>query len=109
MKSDSTLLFNLEEELPSQRRVITARPEHTRVGMERQKRLLRQTKIIAMAVVIGFTLTVTVYQYIYKPFLVAKRLINKGVALILEPGDPATKKVKDYKKAEELFEDVDDH
>ncbi|MGQ9842205.1 MAG: tetratricopeptide repeat protein [Spirochaetota bacterium] len=97
----------LEEEIPH-RRVITARPEYTREGMQRQQRLLRQTKIIAAAVLIGFTLTVTVYQYIYKPFM-AKRLINKGVALILEPGDPATKKVKDYKKAEEYFEYVDKH
>ena len=97
----------LEEEIPH-RRVITARPEYTREGMQRQQRLLRQTKIIAAAVLIGFALTVTVYQYIYKPFM-AKRLINKGVALILEPGDPATKKVKDYKKAEEYFEYVDQH
>lgn len=95
----------LEEEIPH-RRVITARPEYTREGMQRQQRLLRQTKIIAAAVLIGFTLTVTVYQYIYKPFM-AKRLINKGVALILEAGDPATKKVNDYKKAEEYFEYVD--
>ncbi|MEJ5362697.1 MAG: hypothetical protein WHV26_11610 [Spirochaetota bacterium] len=99
--------LTLEEEIP-RRRVITARPEYTREGMQRQQRLLRQTKIIAAAVLIGFALTVTVYQYIYKPFM-AKRLINKGVALILEPGDPATKKVKDYKKAEEYFEYVDQH
>ncbi|MCX8123659.1 MAG: tetratricopeptide repeat protein [Spirochaetes bacterium] len=99
--------LTLEEEIP-QRRVITARPEYTREGMQRQQRLLRQTKIIAAAILVGFVLTVTVYQYIYKPFM-AKRLINKGVALILEPGDPATKKVKDYKKAEELFEYVDQH
>ncbi|MEW6528133.1 MAG: tetratricopeptide repeat protein [Spirochaetota bacterium] len=99
--------LTLEEEIPH-RRIITARPEYTREGMQRQQRLLRQTKIIAAAVLIGFALTVTVYQYIYKPFM-AKRLINKGVALILEPGDPATKKVKDYKKAEEYFEYVDQH
>ncbi|HQI37369.1 MAG TPA: hypothetical protein PLH80_02245 [Spirochaetota bacterium] len=102
------ITLELEEEVPSHRRVITARPEYTREGMERQKRLLRQTKTLALAVVVGFTLTVTVYQYIYKPFM-ARRLISKGVALILEPGDPATKKVKDYKKAEQLFEDVDAH
>lgn len=99
--------LTLEEEMPH-RRVITARPEYTREGMQRQQRLLRQTKIIAAAVLIGFTLTVTIYQYVYKPFM-AKRLINKGVALILEPGDPATKKVKDYKKAEEYFDYVDTH
>lgn len=99
--------LTLEEEI-RHRRVITARPEYTREGMQRQQRLIRQTKIIAAAVLIGFALTVTVYQYIYKPFM-AKRLINKGVALILEPGDPATKKVKDYKKAEEYFEYVDQH
>ncbi len=99
--------LTLEEEIPH-RRVITARPEYTREGMQRQQRLLRQTKIIAAAVLIGFAVTVTVYQFIYKPFM-AKRLINKGVALILEPGEPATKKVKDYKKAEEYFEYVDQH
>ncbi|GAB4221058.1 MAG: hypothetical protein Kow00102_13320 [Spirochaetota bacterium] len=99
--------LTLEEEIPH-RRVVTARPEYTREGMQRQQRLLRQTKIIAAAVLIGFAVTVTVYQFIYKPFM-AKRLINKGVALILEPGDPATKKVKDYKKAEEYFEYVDQH
>nr|HPK43814.1 hypothetical protein [Spirochaetota bacterium] len=72
------ITLQLEEELPSHRRVITARPEYTRDGMERQKRLLRQTKMLALAVVVGFTLTVTVYQYIYKPFM-ARRLISKGV------------------------------
>ena len=37
----------------------------------------------------------------------AKRLIKEGVALIREQGDPVTKKVKDFAKAEELFARVD--
>ncbi|MGV7930552.1 MAG: tetratricopeptide repeat protein [Spirochaetota bacterium] len=88
------------------RRVLTSRPEYTREGMERQKRLLKATRIGGIAALVAFTITILSYQFIYKPIM-AKRLIAQGVALIREPGDPVTKKMKDYAKAEELFKKVD--
>ncbi len=96
-----------EEEEPS-RRVLTSRPEYSREGMKRQKRLLRNTKIAGIAALLAFLFTIVGYQYVYKPVM-AKRNIEKGVALIREPGDPVTKKVDDYKKAEELFSLVDEN
>ncbi|HSV95746.1 MAG TPA: tetratricopeptide repeat protein [Spirochaetota bacterium] len=88
------------------RRVLTSRPEYTREGMVRQKRLLKATRIGGIAALAAFTMTVLGYQFIYKP-LMAKRLIEEGVAFIREPGDPVTKKMKDYAEAEELFKRVD--
>lgn len=88
------------------RRVLTSRPEYTREGLERQKRLLKATRIGGIAALAAFTVTILSYQFIYKPMM-AKRLIKEGVALIREQGDPVTKKVKDFAKAEELFARVD--
>ncbi|HNU91279.1 MAG TPA: tetratricopeptide repeat protein [Spirochaetota bacterium] len=88
------------------RRVLTSRPEYTREGLERQKRLFKATRIGAIAALAAFTVTILSYQFIYKPVM-AKRLIKEGVALIREQGDPVTKKVKDYEKAETLFSRVD--
>src|SRR6056297_3382120 len=96
-----------EEEEPS-RRVLTSRPEYSREGMERQKRVLRNTKIAGIAALIAFLFTIIGYQYVYKPVM-AKRYIEKGVALIREPGDPVSKKVQDYKKAEDHFTYVDEN
>lgn len=90
------------------RRVITARPEYTREGMKRQKRLLRMTRVFGIAALVAFIATILSYQFIYKPIM-AKRYINEGVALIREPGDPVIKKVKDYKKAEEIFTYVEEN
>lgn len=87
------------------RRVITARPEYTAEGRERQKRLMTATSIAGGVALITAVLVVIGYQFIYKPYA-AKRLINKGAALIRESGD-YLKKPKDYAKAEEIFRDVD--
>ena len=95
-----------EEVRETGRRVIAARPEYTKEGAERQKRLMKTTKVFGAAAAIAFVLTVLSYQYIYKPVM-AKRIIQQGVALIREPGDPVTKKVQDYNKAEQLFRKVD--
>lgn len=88
------------------RRVLTSRPEYTREGLERQKRLLKATRIGGIAALAAFTVTILSYQFIYKP-MKARKLIKEGVALIREQGDPVTKKVKDFEKAEELFARVD--
>jgi pilus assembly protein FimV len=90
------------------RRVITARPEYTSEGRERQQRLLRLSKVFGIAAVVAFIATILSYQFIYKPIM-AKRYIMEGVAIIREPGDPVVKKVKDYKKAEEIFSYVEEN
>jgi len=90
------------------RRVIAGRPEYTKDGIERQKKLLFLTKIFGAAAAVTAVLVVVLYQFWYKPYM-AERYIAKGVALIREPGDPVTKKVKDYTKAEELFTFVDEN
>ena len=101
--------IDIEEEIKgSKRRVIASRPEYTREGIERQKRILLLTKVIALAAFITFFVTILSYQFIYKPVM-ARKYINSGVALIKEAGDPVTKKGKDYKKAEDLFKDVDEN
>ncbi len=87
------------------RRVITARPEYTREGRNRQKRLLTITKIFGAAAAVACVLMVVGYQFIYKPWT-AKRMIRQGTTLIRESGD-YLKKPKDYAKAEEIFRDVD--
>ena len=96
------------EEEPAGRRVLTSRPEYSREGRERQQRLLRNTKIAGVAALVAFLFTILGYQFIYKPMM-AKRYIDQGVALIREPGDPVTKKVSDYKEAEDLFNKVDEN
>jgi pilus assembly protein FimV len=97
-----------EDRVVPGRRVITARPEYTREGMERQQRLLKMTRVFGIAAIVAFIATIVSYQFIYKPIM-AKRYIGEGVALIREPGDPVIKKVKDYKKAEEIFTYVEEN
>lgn len=97
----------VEEKLPAARRIITARPEYSAAGRERQKRLLTVTKIAAGVAAITCVLVVLGYQFIYKPFA-AKRMIREGTALIRESGD-YLKKPKDYAKAEKIFRDVDEN
>lgn len=87
------------------RRIITARPEYTREGRDRQRRLLTITKIFGASAAVACVLMVVGYQFIYKPWM-AKRMIREGTALIRESGD-YLKKPKDYQKAEEIFRDVD--
>ncbi len=89
------------------RRVITARPEYTAMGRDRQRRLFTMTKIVGGAVATACILAIVGYQFIYKPFM-ARRMIREGSALIRESGD-YMKKPKDYAKAEKIFRDVDEN
>lgn len=97
-----------EEAFPGRRRVLTSRPEYTREGRERQKRLFKITRIFGIAAAVAFLITILSYQFVYKPYM-AKKYIAQGVALIREPGDPVTKKMNDYGKAEGLFKYVDEN
>ncbi len=92
---------------PSGRRVISSRPEYTREGIERRKKLLQKTRIFGIAAGITFLLTIFGYQFVYKPYM-AKKKINEGVELIVRAGDYEQKPL-DYKKAEEIFKFVHDN
>ncbi|TAL34455.1 MAG: tetratricopeptide repeat protein [Spirochaetes bacterium] len=103
------IFIDIAEEAPREgRRVISARPEYTKVGIERQKKLFKATRVFAIVAAVTFLTTVLCYQFIYKPYM-AKKLIREGVAYIREKGDPVNKKPRDYEKAEKLFRDVDEH
>jgi tetratricopeptide (TPR) repeat protein len=99
--------IELKEEGPSGRKVLYSRAEYTREGRERQRRLFRMTKIFAIAGIAAFFITITGYQYLYKPYM-AKKLIAQGVELIRERGD-YQKKPEDYRKAEGIFKDVNEN
>ncbi|MGL4369593.1 MAG: tetratricopeptide repeat protein, partial [Spirochaetota bacterium] len=89
------------------RRVVSSRPEYTTsASRERQKKILKWTKIGGVAVLAVCALTVLGYQYVYKPMM-AKKLIGEGVALILKKAD-VTDSTQNYGKAEELFKRVND-
>ena len=105
-KLNRTIDISGEEERPG-RRVIASRPEYTKEGAERQKQLLKLTKIFGAAAVAAFLVTIMSYQFIYKPVM-AKRKIREGVALIRKPGVPVDQKVRDYLEAEKLFQTVDE-
>ncbi len=87
------------------RRIITARPEYSLEGRERQKRLLRATRIGGLAALAAVVFTLVGYQYLYKPYM-AKKKIQDGVALILRSGD-YMQKPADYEAAEKIFKQVD--
>jgi tetratricopeptide (TPR) repeat protein len=89
------------------RKVITARPEYTKSGIERQKKLLKMTKIFGAATAAAFVVTILLYQFVYKP-IVAKNKIEQGVALIRRPGVPTFQKKRDFENAEKLFREVDE-
>jgi tetratricopeptide (TPR) repeat protein len=114
-KSEDTVRKFLEKKLkrkvdltesvtPSGRRVISSRPEYTREGIERRKKLLQKTRIFGIAAGVTFILSIIGYQFIYKPYM-AKKKINEGVELITRAGDYEQKPL-DYKKAEEIFKYV---
>ena len=96
--------IDLQAETPQGRRVLYSRSEYTRVGRERQKRLVRATKIFAAAVLAAFVFTIVGYRFIYIPYK-AKNLILEGTAVIRSKGD-YQKKPQDYRKAENIFRDV---
>lgn len=99
----------LVDESGQKRRIISARPEYTLEGRERQKRLLKLTKIFTVSAIAAFLVMILSYQFIYKPYM-AKRLINKGVELILgstKSGQRLDAK-KNYDEAEKLFSEVND-
>lgn len=90
------------------RRVITSRPEYTMEGRERQKRLLKITKIFSATALAAFFITILSYQYVYKP-LMAKKLINKGVQIIVQSGLTGGRfeRRARYDEAEKIFDLVE--
>ncbi|HPF05298.1 MAG TPA: tetratricopeptide repeat protein [Spirochaetota bacterium] len=101
--------IELADETVSGRRVIASRPEYTLEGRERQKRLLKATKIFGISTILAFTLTILSYQFIYKPVM-AKKLIHKGVELIVQSGVKGSRfeRKSRYDEAERLFREVDE-
>jgi len=97
----------LDETAVAGRKIITARPEYTREGRERQKRLYMLTWIFSGAVICSFLIAILSFQFIYKPFMAEKK-INEGVALILKRGDYTTKP-GDYQSAENIFQAVEEN
>lgn len=101
--------IDLTDETVSGRRVLASRPEYTLEGRERQKRLLKATKIFGISAILACTLTILSYQFIYKPFM-AKKLIHKGVELIIQSGVDGSRfeRKSRYDEAERLFKEVDE-
>ncbi len=89
------------------RRVISSRPEYSREGRERQKKLLAGTKIAAVAALSAFIFTILGWQFIYKPYR-AKQLVKEGVALILKKDAPDNQ-MKNFNMAEELLKKVNEN
>jgi tetratricopeptide (TPR) repeat protein len=101
--------IDLVDESSSKRRIIASRPEYSLEGRERQKKLLKATGIFGVSLITAFFLTIISYQFVYKPYM-AKKLIHKGVALIINstiPGERFNKK-NNYDEAERLFREVDE-
>ena len=101
--------IDLIDEISPRRRILTSRPEYSLEGRERQKKLFKFTSIFAVSAVVAFILTIVSYQFIYKPYM-AKKLINQGVALILKSSLKSERfdRLQNYKKAEEIFKEVDE-
>ncbi len=98
----------IDETKVSRRKIITARPEYTLEGRERQKRLLKITKIFGASTIAAFFITILSYQFMYKPYM-AKKLIHKGVEIIVNSGVAGGRfdRRKKYDEAEKLFQEVD--
>ncbi len=92
-----------KDSVAKSRKVLTSRNAYTKEGRERQKRLIKKTKIFGIIGIAAITASILSYEYIYKPFM-AKKYINEGVALIRRVNEP---KFMDYKEAEDLFVKVD--
>ncbi len=90
------------------RKIITSRPEYTMEGRERQKRLLRITKIFSATALSAFFITILSYQYVYKPYM-AKKLINNGVQIIVQSGLTGGRfeRRTRYDEAEKIFDLVE--
>ncbi|MBP9043108.1 MAG: tetratricopeptide repeat protein [Spirochaetes bacterium] len=101
--------IELREETVAGRRVIASRPEYTLEGRERQKRLLKATRIFGVTVILTFFITILSYQFIYKPYM-AKKLIGKGVQLIIKSGVAGNRfeRKQNYDEAERIFKEVDE-
>lgn len=101
--------IELADETVSGRRVLATRPEYTLEGRERQKKLLKATRIFGISAIIAFALTIFSYQYIYKPVM-AKRMIHRGVELILKSGVAGSRfeRKSQYDEAERIFREVDE-
>ncbi len=99
----------IDEAKISRKRIITARPEYTLEGRERQKKLLKLTKIFGISAIVTFALTIASYNYIYKPYM-AKKLIHRGVEIIVNSGISGGRfqRRKNYDEAEKIFREVDE-
>ncbi len=97
-----------EGSVSGRRKVLTSRPEYTLEGRERQKRLLRLTKIFGITALVTTVVTIASYNYIYKPWM-AKKLINQGVSIIEKSGLSGNRlnRKNMYVEAEKLFHEVD--
>ena len=89
------------------RKVLTSRVEYTREGVERQKQLMKVTKIVGVAAIVTCVITVLLFQFVYKPAM-AKKRIREGVALIRKPGVPPYQRSQDFQEAERIFRIVDE-
>ncbi len=89
------------------RRVLTSRTEYTREGMERQKKLLKFTKIFGAAALATCVITVLLFQFVYRPAM-AKRKTREGVALIRATGIPPYQRAKNFEQAEHIFKIIDE-
>lgn len=97
-----------EAEKPK-RKIISSRPEYTREGIERQKKLLKMTKIFGLSALAAFVLTVAGYQYVYKPVM-AKKTIDQGTTLIIgSKHKDFYEREQDILEAENLFDYVEEH
>ncbi|MCL1865697.1 MAG: tetratricopeptide repeat protein [Spirochaetes bacterium] len=97
------------DESASKRKVITSRPEYSREGRERQKKLFMLTSAFGITVILSLLITIISYQFIYKPYM-AKKLIKDGVALILKSSQQGERfdRKNNYDEAERLFREVDE-
>ena len=101
--------ITIYDEAASRRRVVTSRPEYSREGRERQKKLFMLTSVLSITVLLSFLITIISYQFIYKPYM-AKKLIKDGVALILKSSQQGERfdRKNNYDEAERLFREVDE-
>lgn len=101
--------ITLVDERGQKRRIISQRPEYTLEGRERQKKLLKFTKIFGISAAVACVVTILSYQFIYKPVM-AKRLIHRGVEIIISSGLEGNRfdRKARYEEAEKLFLEVDE-
>lgn len=86
----------------SSRKVIGSKKDYSLEGLRRKQRVVRITKILGALFIVGVFLGMLGYRFIYKPWQ-AQSYFEKGMALILKPGNEAVDKPSDYNNAEGFF------